>query len=217
MERKNEKVEALLMRKAEQVRSAAEILLEKTTDWQVIKEFMSNRHSEIVLSTQQEKKLERLKFIYDQQSSGRYTKAQIIAQLTNEKLYNVSLSQAYEDIRNSAELFTSVVHFKKQFELNNEIEICKAARAKALELLDFKSVAALSRNIKDLIALQPDEEDSSAEMFEGHKMEAVFDPALLGAPTVINMKEVLDAINKKRAVKINIDMFEELKPAEDGN
>ena len=55
----------------------------------------------------------------------------------------------------------------------------------------------------------PDEEENPAELFEGHQIEAVFDPTLLGAPAV-DMKEVLKAINEKRDKKIQIDMFEEL-------
>mgnify|MGYP001562103256 CR=1 FL=1 len=49
MSRENEKAHQLLIRKAEQVRNASEILLEKTRDWQVIKQFMSSRLSEINL------------------------------------------------------------------------------------------------------------------------------------------------------------------------
>ena len=214
--RKNEKVDQLMMIKAEQVRSAAEILLEKTVDWQVIREFMSNRHNEIVLSDEQERKLTRYKFIYDQLSGGKYSKSQIIGQLMNEKLYGVSISQAYEDIRCSGELFTSVIHFNKQFELNNEIEIAKAARAKCLEVFDFKNAAAFAKVIKDLIAIQPDEEDTPGKDFEGHTVEAVFDPQLLGAPD-IDMKEVLAALNAKRKVAIKIDMFDNIEFEENDN
>lgn len=196
--------------KADQVRTASEILLEKTRDWQLIKQFMSSRHAEIILTDDQERKLERYKFIYDQLSSGRYTKAQVIAQLMNDKLYKVSISQAYEDIRCSAELFTAVININKQFELNNEIEIAKKARAKCLEVLDFKNAAAFAKVIKDLIALLPDEELHPGEDFEGHEIEAVFNPALLGAPDV-DMKEVLKTINEKRKVKVNIDMFNDIE------
>ena len=214
MSRENEKVHELLQQKAEQVRSGAQILIDKTRDWQLIKEFMSNRHSEIMLTADQEKKLARYKFIYDQQSSGKYTKANILSQL--EKLFSISMQQAYEDIRCSNELFTSIMHFNKEFELNNEIEIAKNARAKCLEIFDFKSAAAFGKLIRELIALKPDEEDHPGLDFEGHTLLAVFDPELLGAPK-INMMEVLKAINEKRKVPIKTDMFEHLSFEESTN
>lgn len=203
------KVHELLQLKTEQVRYGSNILAEKTRDWQLIKEFMSNRLGEIVLTPDQAKKLQRYKFIYDQLSSGKYSKSQIVNQLTKDELFGVSIQQAYEDIRCSNELFSAVINFDKQFELNNEIEIAKNARAKCLEVCDFKNAAAFAKVIKELISLKPDEEDHAGDDFEGHQVEAVFDPRLLGAPE-IDMKEVLATLNAKRKVAIKIDMFDHL-------
>jgi len=61
----------------------------------------------------------------------------------------------------------------------------------------------LKKNRVLLLSLLPDKEDSSSELFEGHSIEAVFDPTLLGAPAV-DMQEVLKAVNEKRDKKINI-------------
>jgi hypothetical protein len=170
---------------------------------------MNNRMNEIVLSAEQERKLGRYKFIYDQLSSGKYTKSQVVNQLMNDKLYGVSYQQAYEDIRCSGELFSSINNINKQFELNTEIEIAKAARAKCLEVLDFKNAASMMKVIKELLAMLPDEEDHAGHDFEGHTLEAVFDPRLLGAPEV-DMKELLAVLNSKRKVPIKVDMFDHI-------
>lgn len=215
-DRQNEKVHELLIRKAERIRSGAEVLVEKTRDWQVIKEFMCNRHEEIELTPQQQKKLDTYQFINNQLSSGRYTLNEVATQVN--RLYKVSLPVAYEYIRHSKELFSAVIFIDKQFEIKNEIEIAKQARQKCMEVFDFKAAQAFGKLIKDLLALLPDEENHPGEDFEGHTIEAVFNPALLGAPAV-DMKKVLAALNEKRAVKINIDMFPELDTEEvdDGN
>ena len=205
-----EKTHELLIKKAEQIRAASDIVTEKTQDWQVIRQFMNARHSEIILTPKQQEKMNRYKFIYDQLSSGRYTKSDVINQLMNKSLFGISMAQAYEDIRCSAELFSSVLHVSRQFELVNEIEIAKKARAKCEAICDFKSAAAYSKVIKDLIGMLPDEEIHPGEDFEGHEVTAVFDPSLLGAPPV-NMKEVLSMLNTRHKASINIDMFEELE------
>ncbi len=171
---------------------------------------------DITLSPVQERKLARYKFIYDQLGSGRYTKSQVISQLMNEKIWGVSMSQAYEDIRCCTELFTFVTAPKKQFELNLQLEIAKAAQAKCMEVFDFKAAAAFGKVIKDLVAMLPDEEDVPGQDFEGHTLEGVFDPRLLGGPAV-DMIEVLKTINAKRKVPINLDLFEHLKFEETTN
>ena len=207
MSRKNEKVEMLLKIKAESVRAGADLISDRTMDWQLIKQYMTNRHKELVLTADQQRKLERYQFIYNQLVSGKYTDRDVVLQL--KKLFNVSEAQAYEDLNCSRELFTSVININRQFELNNELQIAKAARGKCLEVLDFKNAAAFGKVIKDLIAMLPEEEVSPGMDFEGHILEAVFDPSLLGAPD-IDMEEVLRVLNEKRNVPVKIDMFSHL-------
>lgn len=209
MGKETHQVHELMKLKAEQVRNGAQILLDVTVDWQVIKEFLSNRHEEMELTAMQEEKLKRYKYVYDQLSSGRYTKAQVISQLMNEKIFGLSMSQAYEDIRCATEIFTYVTPPKKQFELNNRYEVSKAAHAKCMEIHDFKNAAAYEKIIQGYIDMMPEEEEQPGWDFEGHKLEGVFDPALLGGPKV-DMAEVLKLINSKRKVAINVDMFEHL-------
>ncbi len=203
----NEKLHKLLIKKAEQVQYGAQIVVDKIKDWQVIKQYMCNRLNDIELTDIQQKKLERYQFAYNQLVSGKYTDTDVVNQLI--KLFKIKTTQAYEDLNCCRELFNSVINVNKQFEISNELQIAKAARAKCLEIFDFKNAAALLKVIQNLIAMLPDQNDNPGELFEGHVIEAVFDPALLGAPKV-DMKEVLTAINAKRNVPIKIDMFEEL-------
>ena len=158
--------------------------------------------------------MERYVYINAQLSGGKYSKAQVISQLMNEKIFGVSMAQAYEDLRCTAELFTSAININKQYEINLLLEIAKMAQAKCHEIFDFKGGAMYARVIKDLIAMLPDEELHPGEDFEGHEIEAVFNPLLLGAPAV-DMKEVLKAINEKRKVKIKIDMFDDIEIVKD--
>lgn len=202
-----EEVSVVLKNKAEAIRKGAELLLEKTRDWQLIKQYLNNRLQDIELTATQQEKLNRYQYVYNQLVSGRYTDQEVITQLT--KLHGISLRQAYEDMNATREIFCTVVNINKLFEIQLQIQITKGMIRKAEELQDFKSAAALGKNLATLLSMLPDVEENPAELFEGHTIEAVFDPSLLGAPPV-NMKEVLTAINAKRKVKINTDMFEDI-------
>lgn len=204
-----EDVSTAMQKKADQVMSAAEALMQNTNDWQVIKQFMCNRLKGLQLTPEQEKKLERYQFIYNQLVSGKYTDAEVISQLTNKKLYGLSISQAYEDINAAKELFPSVININKRFELHLALELNKLRQMKAEAMGDMKALAAFEKNRTLLLKELPEQEENPADMFEGHSIEAVFDPKLLGAPAV-DLKEVLKAVNEKRGKKIRIDMFEEL-------
>ncbi|MES2457232.1 MAG: hypothetical protein V4594_16880 [Bacteroidota bacterium] len=207
--RENENVTSLLVKKSEQVRAGAALLVGKTRDWQVIKQYLSNRLNEMELTGDQQSKLERYQFVYNQLVSGKYTKPEVVNLL--KKLFHVGTSQAYEDINHSQEIFAAVVNINKQFELQLELESARAMKRKCIEVNDIQTAARVQKNIIQLIALLPDEENSPGEDFEGHTIEAVFDPQLLGAGE-IDMDEVLKAINAKRKVPIKTDMFLHLNP-----
>jgi hypothetical protein len=203
-----------LIKKAEQVKNAAEFLMSKTRDWQMIKAYLTNRLEEIELSEEQEKKKTRYEFIYNQLVSGKYTDEEVRQMLI--KTYKIKNGQSYDDMNCARELFYSVININKRFEINLELQINRNMMRKAEELNDFRAVAQLEKNRAMLLKLLPEEEETPAEHFEGHEIEAVFDPALLGGPA-IDMKEVLKAINEKRKVKINTDMFTEIEEVKDGN
>lgn len=195
-----------LINKAEAIAKAADLMAERTNDWQVIRAFISNRISDYELNERQEKKLDRYQYIYNHLVSGKYTDMDIIEQLMNKKLYGVSLKQAYEDMSCSRELFNATLNVNKIFEINLQLQINRNLMRKAEEIGDLKAAAAFEKNRAMMLKLLPEEEDRSAEHFEGHLIEAVFDPRLIGAPEV-DMKELLEMINSKRKVKINIDSF----------
>ena len=206
-EDKTPKLKEVLSARASQLQTTAELLMDKTRDWQIIKQYLCNRFNDFELTDKQQEKLKRYQYVYNQLVSGKYTEKEVLNQLIN--LYNIKLTQAYEDINATKEIFPSFININKRFEIIIEKEILKDARRKCLELGDHKSAAAYSKVIQSLLASIEDDEDSAGELFEGHKIEATFDPRLLGAVD-INMKEVLEAINAKRSVKINIDLFEHL-------
>ncbi len=205
--RKNEPVSNILIKRAEQVRSAAEILIAKTNDWQIIKQFLCNRLAEVELTEIQQKKLERYQFIYNQLVSCKYTDQDVLNMLI--KTYKIKVGQAYEDMNCARELFTAVININKRFELQIELQSAKDMKRKCGEIGDFKTAGAIQKNMVAIIAMLPDEQDNPAELFEGHDIQAVFNPKLLGAPD-INMNEVLAVINAKRKVVIKTDLFENI-------
>lgn len=212
-------VKDALVKRSEEVSKQAEFIMAKTRDWQLIKQYMSNRVQDITLTAEQQKKMERYQFIYNEIASGKSTDQQVVNQAKN--IYKISLSQAYEDLNATKEIFSTVININKQFELSQALQLNTKYKAKAEEMGDLKALAMFEKNRKDLIKLLPEVEDNSADIFEGHTYEMVFDPTLLGAPAKVDMKELLTAINAKRGKKINIDMFPELEhediPNDDSN
>lgn len=204
---KDSSVGIALQKKASQVSAGAEVLLAKVRDWQVIKQYLCNRFNDIPLTASQKKQLERYQFIYGQMVSGKYTDQEVLNQVM--KFYTIGLAQAYEDMRATREIIPYAININKPFELQLEIQIAKKARIKCEEMDDMKTAAQYSKVIADLLKQIEHEDETPAELFEGHTIEAVFDPELLGAPPV-DMKEILAAINAKRNKKVNIDLFEEI-------
>ncbi len=198
-------------KKASQVAAGVDILMEKTQDWQIIKQFLCNRINDFELLPRQVKKLERYQYIYNQLVNGRYTDQEVVHQV--EKFFRISIQQAYEDMHSAREIFLSVVNINKRFELQLQLQINRRMLNKAEELRDLNAYAALEKNRALLLKELPEEEENTADLFEGHTIEAVFDPRLLGAPDV-DMNAVLAAVNAKRNKKIKIDMFEDI-PHED--
>ncbi|HVX01402.1 MAG TPA: hypothetical protein VHA52_13345 [Candidatus Babeliaceae bacterium] len=192
---------------SQDVADKADDIMEKIRDWQIIKNYLSNRIKDLVLTPEQEKKLLRYQYIYNQQVSGRYTDQEIVAQV--KKIYGVEISQAYEDINHSREIFNSVINVHKQFELKLQLQVNRKMMNKAAELGDMDAYSKIEKNRIYLIKQLHEEPEDLAQFFEGHIYELSFDPALLGGPKV-NMAKVLNAINAKRSKKIKTDMFEEL-------
>lgn len=208
--RENENVGQLLIKKAESVELASLAISDKTKDWQVIRNFLFNRIENIKLNAAQEKKLERYQFIYSQTCSGKYTDSEVINAVM--KNYDIkSKPQAYEDLRCARELFLDTMPLMKRFEIHVQLQVNRNMQRKAEEINDMRAAALFEKNRIALLALLPEEEENP-EIFEGHVVEAKFDPRLLGpGREKIDMKALLEAINAKRDVKIKTDMFQELE------
>lgn len=116
-----EDVKNALQKRAAEVEAQAEFIMAKTRDWQVIKQYMSNRLNDFVLTPEQEKKMERYQYIYNELVSGKSTNQQIVNQVKN--FFKIELTQAYEDMNAAREVFTSVININKQFELNLALEL----------------------------------------------------------------------------------------------
>jgi hypothetical protein len=186
--------------------NGAAAIVEMTNDWQTIREFLCNRLEEDLLTDMQKKKLERYQFMYSNTMKGKYTKQEVISMCR--RFFSISQSQAYEDYNCMSEIFATVMHINKQFEIKMQIESVKMAMAKATEICDFKGAEAARKNLISLIALLPEEESSPGELFQGHIVEASYDPRRLGAPAV-DWKAIANAINDKRKVKIDFSKFED--------
>ena len=206
-----EELKVILKDKASQIAATADLLMSKTRDWQVIKQYLCNRMADFDLTEMQKEKMNRYQYIYNQLVSGKYTQTDIVNQVS--KLYKIELVQAYEDISATREIFNSVINVNKLFELNLALQINQNYLRKCEEAGDFKNLVKFEKNRLDMIKELQDVEDNRGELFEGHTFEMTFDPTLLGAPAISkeNMKELLAAINLKREKKIKIDMFDELE------
>ena len=208
-----ETVQNALVKKAEQIAAASDLIAGKTRDWQTIKQYLSGRLEEgLGLTEEQQRKLDRYQFIYNQLVSGKYTEQEVLKSVMN--VYHISQSQAYEDKAAAQEIFVTVLSINKRFEQKIELESAKNLKRKCEALGDMKAAAAFQKNI---IALQDriqEPEEDLSQLYEGHTIEAVFDPTLLGRPAV-DLKEVLAAINAKRDVPINLEAFIEDIPHEE--
>lgn len=194
----------LLQEKAEQVTIATEVIVAKTSDWQVIQSFLSNKTKIDKLTPTQQKKLERYQYIYNQLASFKYTETEVVNQVTH--LYNIEYVQAYEDLNCTREIFSTVLNINKAFELKMLLEAAKKAIIKCDSVQDFKTSALYQKNMIVLLNLLQDAEPNQA-LFEGHTIEADFNPSLLGGPKIKkdDMLDLMNRINVKRGKKISID------------
>lgn len=201
----------LLKNHAARISVAAEFMVNTTKDWQTIKEFLVNRVNDIKLTAPQQAKLERYQFMYNQLVSGKFTDAEVMT--ASMKMFSIKERQVYEDLSCTRELFNTVININKRFELSIQLQINRNMLRKAEELCDFKAYAALEKNRALMLNQIEEVVENAGDMFEGHEISAVFDPALIGAAD-INMEEVLKEINAKRKAKIKTTLFTDI-PHED--
>lgn len=195
-----------MIAKTNAIIQGATLLASKTNDWQVIKQFLGNRLENIQLTATQKKKLERYQFAYNQLSSGKFIDKEVVNQLGT--TFGVELRQAYEDLADAKELFSFLFSINKFFEIKVQLDLNRIMMQKAQTNNDFKGFAALEKNRSELLKIIPEIEDTPGDHFTPHVNEIVFDPKLIGAPE-IDMRELLEMINKRRGVTINLDSIPE--------
>jgi len=194
-----------LQHQADAIRKGAELIVESINDWQVIRQFLSNRTKDIELTESQQLKLDRYNFMYNQLASGRYTEAEVVHM--NSKINFVSLPQSYEDLNCTKELFAILFNFNKAFELRLQLDLNRIMLNQAQAERDYKAYAMLERNRVKLMDLLPEMEQEE-NYFESHQNLIEFNPELVGGEEV-DMKAVLDYINDKRNTKIRTELFDE--------
>jgi len=201
-----------LVKKVESISAGAALLAEKTNDWQVIKQYLSNRANNMELTNMQKKKLARYQFVYNQLSSGKFLEKEVVTQITKE--FNVDIDIAYEDVADAKELYGFLFSINKLFELKIQLDINRLLINKAKEANDLRAAAAFEKNRIELLKLVPEIVDTPGQYFESHTYEIKFDPSLIGAPD-INMKEILAEINKRHGATLDLDAIEEAEVVND--
>ena len=204
----------VLKEKAEDIAKGTALIVDSIKDWQMIKSYMSNRIADIKLTPIQQEKLNRYQYIYNQLVSRKYSQTEIINQIIT--LYGADQTQAYEDLRCTKELFNTVININKRFELQIELEGARALLRKCEKIDDFKNAAAIGKNIVAIIKELQEPEEVNTNLFEGHIIEAVFNPKLIGAPDISDddYNKLLKEIEAKRGKKkTNIEdvNFEDVK------
>lgn len=202
-----------IVKKYQEVEKYTESLLEVVQDWQTIQRHLKNRLEKIKLTKKQQEKLDRYQFAWSMLVSGDADDGQVAEMIC--QTYHVEKSQAYEDIKCTREVFGSVVSIKKQLGLQTQYQIMLKAQSRALALDNMTSFASISKVIHGILKDIEDEEENPASEFHGHVFEPVFDPALLNSGEEVNMKEVLDAINAKRKVKLKMNEIATAIPYEE--
>lgn len=197
-----------LIKKAEQIGFVTDLLLSESTDWQVIRDYLTNRIPGIELTDRQKAKLDRFQFIYNQLTSGKYTDHDVLNSVC--RMFNIEIKQAYQDMKDTRELFNVVMSIDRRFELKIQLEVNKKMMNKAIEAGDLKAYAMFEKNRVALIAQIPEEDQAPKDMFHGHQIEAAFAPELLGTDN-IDMQAILKDINARRKSKIKTELFESIK------
>lgn len=188
-------VQKALLAKQQAIISGAELLASKTSDWQIIRDYLCNRVANIKLTKKQEEKMNRYQFVYNQLSSGKYLDKEVVSQL--EKNFGIEHTQAYEDLRDAKDIFNVLFNINRQFELKLTLDRNWVMLQKAEAAGDTKAYAALEKNRTKLLEMIPEEDKTLIDDFVPHTYILKFDPSLIGAPEV-DMKAIMDYINQRR-------------------
>lgn len=159
-----------------------EYITEQTNDLQTIRAYMSNRFENIRLTDQQEFKLKRWQFIYDQLSSGKYTEKEVRHQVVTH--FRIDEGTAYKDMRTAQELFSTTLNINKRFKIITDLRLLDLMQLKAREAQDMDAYAKLQKAKNDLYRMLPDEEEVPGDHFEPRQNVLQYNPRLLGVDPV---------------------------------
>lgn len=191
---------------SKQIANGTDLLVKKTSDYQTVKKYLTNRLANIKLTAEQQRQLDRYQFIYNQIMCGKYTESEVI-KMTME-LFGIEYRQACYDLKDTRDLFSTTLQINRLFELKVELESARRVRTKCEEIQDFKGAEMARKNIVAILSLLPQEEEAAGDLFEGHTIEPVFDPSLIGAPK-ISKEQVIDLLGqiaKKRGKEFNMNI-----------
>jgi hypothetical protein len=196
-------IKNILKEKAEQIAAGTAIIVQRTNDLQVIKKYMTNRLSDLRLTASQKEKMKRYQFIYSELMGGKYGEPEIVSMLVS--MYNIEERSAYYDIKDTRELFSEVIQIDKLFELKVELESCREMKRKCIKIGDIDTANKVQKNINSILSMIEHVEPVNAELFEGHVIEPVFDPSLIGAPSISKeaLNDLMHRIAEKRGKKFD--------------
>ena len=187
------------------LQARADWMAEQTNDYQLIKQYMSSRYDDLVLTDIQQLKLRRWQFIYDQLSSGKYSDDDVRHQVIQH--FKISESQSYADMRTAKDLFSTTLYINKKFEIIKDIKLLEIMMRKAREANKGDDYAKLQKVKNELYKMLPDEDDVPADYFEPRKIEILYDPKILGVTPLSNqkMRDLLDLIARETGIVEDID------------
>ena len=195
------------------IRKGAELVVNSINDWQVIRQFLSNRSGGLALTDIQQAKLDRYNFMYNQLASGNFSEYDVVEVVS--KKYEITIQQGYEDLACTKEIYSTLFNFNKAFELRIQLDLNRIMLKKAEVDEDYIAYASLEKNRIKLMQMIP-EMDLDENWFEPHQNIIEFNPELIGAEQV-DMQEVLNYINEKRKLKINTALFDEAEKVDDAS
>jgi hypothetical protein len=201
-----------LEQKALEISAQVDWMAEQVNDFQMIRQYMTNRVNEFTLSPMQEFKLKRYQFIYDQLSSGKYSDKEV-REMTM-KMFNIAENQAMSDMKTSQELFSTTLSVNKKFKILLQIQHLEKMQRKARDNNKLDEYSKLQRVMNELLRMLPDEIETPTDNFEPRKNVIMYDPSILGVQKVpdAEIKDLLAKISRElghNAIDVDFTLLED--------
>jgi hypothetical protein len=153
--------------------------------------------NEVKLTEDQQTKLKRWQFIYDQLSSGRYNETDVRNQLL--KTFPISEYTAFKDMMEAKEVFSTTLNLNKKFKMMTDIQLLDMMKLKASDANKLDEYAKLQRVQNELYKMIPDEETNPTEDFTPRQNLVQYNPSLLGIPAMPDeqINELLNQLKRE--------------------